>query len=79
MTTTKTLKLTFINGQNKKASLTMPDAAGDLTPEQVRQAMDTIAQANVFNRKGVDLYTQTNSAEYIERTVTSVFDDSAAK
>lgn len=79
MTTTKTLKLTFINGQNKKASLTMPDAASDLKPEEVRQAMDTIVQANVFNRKGVDLYTQTHSAEYIERTVTSVFDDSAAE
>ena len=79
MTTTKTLKLTFINGQNKKASLTMPEAAGDLKPEEVRQAMDTIVQANVFNRKGVDLYTQTHSAEYIERTVTSVFDDSAAE
>lgn len=79
MTTTKTLKLTFINGQNKKASLTMPAAASDLKPEEVRQAMDTIVQANVFNRKGVDLYTQTHSAEYIERTVTSVFDDSAAE
>ena len=79
MTTTKTLKLTFINGQNKKASLTIPDAASDLKPEEVRQAMDTIVQANVFNRKGVDLYNQTHSAEYIERTVTSVFDDSAAE
>ena len=79
MAATKTLKLTFINGENKKTSLSLPDAAENLNEDEVRQAMDEIVQANVFNRKGVDLYTQTHSAEYIERTVTPLFDDSAAK
>lgn len=79
MTTTKTLKLTFMNAQNKKASLLIPDAAEDLNETEVRQAMDEIVQANVFKRKGVDLYTQTHSADYIERTVTPVFDDSGAE
>lgn len=77
MNTTKTLRLIFTNSQNKKTSLTMPDAAEDLGEEEVRQAMDEIASANVFKRKGVDLYTQTNSAEYIERTVTPLFTNSA--
>lgn len=77
MKTTKTLKLTFINSQNKKTSLTMPDAAVDLNEEEVRQAMDEIANANAFKRKGVDLYTQTHSAEYIERTITPLFTNSA--
>lgn len=78
-TTTKTLRLTFLTAENKKASLNMPDAAGDLKEQEVRDAMDNIASANIFNRDGVDLYTKTQSAQYIERTITPVFDDSAAK
>ncbi|WP_297816360.1 DUF2922 domain-containing protein [uncultured Lactobacillus sp.] len=76
MPTTKTLRLTFITSNNKKASISMPDAASDLNEAQVRAAMDKIASANAFERKGVDLYTKAQSAQYIERTTTSVFDDS---
>ena len=49
--TTKTLKLTFLNGKNKKTSVTLGDAVDNLTAEQVRGAMTTIAQANVFEKR----------------------------
>ena len=48
--TTKTLKLTFLNGKKKKTSITLGDAMDNLTAEQVRGAMTTIAQANVFEK-----------------------------
>lgn len=52
-TTTKTLKLTFLNGEKKKNSITLGDAVDDLTEEQVGGAMNTIASANVFEKDGV--------------------------
>ncbi len=45
--TTKTLKLTFLNGKKKKTSVTLEDAVDNLSAEQVCGAMTTIAKANV--------------------------------
>lgn len=73
--TTKTLKLTFLNGKNKKTSVTLGDAVENLTADQVRGAMTTIAQANVFEKDGVAYYATPQSAAYIERTVSDIFND----
>ena len=75
--TTKTLKLTFLNGKNKKTSVTLGDAMDNLTAEQVRGAMTTIAEANVFEKDGVAYYVTPQSAAYIERTVSDIFNDAA--
>ena len=76
--TTKTLKLTFLNGKNKKTSVTLGDAVDNLTAEQVRGAMTTIAQANVFEKDGVKNYVTPQSASYIEPTVSDIFNDGDA-
>ena len=55
--TTKTLKLIFLNGKKKKTSIALGDAMDNLTAEQVRGAMTTIAEANVFEKDGVAYYT----------------------
>lgn len=47
----------------------------NLTTEQVRGAMTTIAQANVFEKDGVAYYSTPQSAAYIERTVSDIFND----
>lgn len=73
--TTKTLKLTFLNGKNKKTSVTLGDAVDNLTAEQVRGAMTIIAEANVFEKDGVAYYVIPQSASYIERTVSDIFND----
>ena len=73
--TTKTLKLTFLNGKKKKTSITLGDAMDNFTAEQVRGAMTTIAEANVFEKDGVAYYTVPQSAAYIERTVSDIFND----
>lgn len=54
------------------------DAVDNLTAEQVRGAMTTIAQANVFEKDGVAYYTTPQSAAYIERTVSDIFNDGDA-
>ena len=76
--TTKTLKLTFLNGKKKKASIALGNAMDNLTAEQVRGAMTTIAEANVFEKDGVAYYTTPQSAAYIERTVSDIFNDGDA-
>ena len=73
--TTKTLKLTLLNGKNKKTSVTLGDAVDNLTAEQVRGAMTTIAQANVFEKDGVAYYVTPQSTAYIECTVSDIFND----
>ena len=54
------------------------DAVDNLTAEQVRGAMTTIAEANVFEKDGVAYYTTPQSAAYIERTVSDIFNDGDA-
>ena len=76
---TKTLKLTFLNGEKKKDSITLADAVDNLTEDQVRGAMKTIASANVFEKDGVAYYKTPVSASYVEHTVTDVFNDNAKK
>lgn len=73
--TTKTLKLTFLNGKNEKTGVTLGDAMDNLTAKQVRSAMTTIAEANVFEKDGVAYYVTPQSASYIERTVSDIFND----
>ena len=75
--TTKTLKLTFLDGKNKKTSVTLRDAMDNLTAEQVRGAMTTIAKANVFEKDDVAYYVTPQSASYIERTVSDADTDKA--
>ncbi|GFZ26919.1 DUF2922 domain-containing protein [Lactobacillus corticis] len=75
--TTKTLKLIFVNGAGKKSSLSLANARPDLDKASVMKAMDTIAQANIFAKDGVDTYQIVDSAQYIERTVTPIFDSEA--
>lgn len=73
MATTKTLRLTFKNAKDKKVNLSLAEAAEDLTAEEVKNAM---CEANIFAKEEVDQYQVPLSAQYVERTTTSVFDDS---
>ena len=79
VTRTKTLQLVFLNGKAKKVNLTVQNAADDLDSETVKTAMTTITQADAFAKEGVDLYQVPQSASYVERVVTNLFDNSAAE
>lgn len=77
-TTTKTLRLSFQNGEGKSTAITLSNAMENLSSEQVKGAMTKISESNVFEKDGVPMYVQPVAANYIERTVTPVFDDSKA-
>lgn len=77
--TTTTLRLSFKNEENKTKSISLTNAAVNLSEKEIRDVMDEIAAADVFQKDGVDLYKIPCGAEYIERTVNVVFDDTANK
>lgn len=64
--------------RTRRQVLRWGDAVDNLTAEQVRGAMTTIAQANVFEKDGVKNYVTPQSAAYIERTVSDIFNDGDA-
>ena len=76
-TKTKTLQLVFLNGAGKNVNLSLANAAANLTGAEVKTAMTTIANADAFEQEGVSLYQTPQSAAYVERTVTSLFDNTA--
>lgn len=63
--------------KRRRTVLRWGDAIDNLTEEQVRQAMNTIASANVFEKDGVAYYETPQSASYVERTVSDIFNDGA--
>ena len=75
--TTKVLRLTFKDAEGKKKALTLSNAKDGLSEEQVRGAMTKISQAGLFEKEGVAIYDSIQSAAYIERNTTSIFDDAA--
>lgn len=64
MTTTKTLKLTFKNTKNKKVNLSLPDAAENLTEDEIKAAMNEMCEANLFVKEEVDQYQAPLSAQF---------------
>lgn len=63
--------------KRRRTVLRWGDALDNLTEEQVRGAMNTIASANVFEKDGVAYYETPQSASYVERTVSDIFNDGA--
>lgn len=61
--------------RTRRQVLRWGDAVDNLTAEQVRGAMTIIAEANVFEKDGVAYYVIPQSASYIERTVSDIFND----
>ena len=76
-TTTKSLRLNFKNAKDESTSITLANALENLPADKVKDAMQKIAGANVFKKDGTVLYVTPVSANYIERTVTPVFEDEA--
>ena len=69
---TNTLRLTFKNSEGKKTNLTITNPA-QLDETAIKAEMGSIAQADIFEKEGVILYQEPQSASYVERTVNTVF------
>lgn len=69
----KKLYLTFLNEEGKKHNLIPKVAAEDLTEEEVRQAMEQIRGLDIFDKDGIKLYQDIDSAKYVETIESPLF------
>lgn len=77
--TSKTLKLIFKNDHHKVSTLSLPYASVNLPEAEVKEVMDTIAKENIFAKEGVGLYTEPQAAQYVERTINTIFTTTKSK
>lgn len=69
----KQLQMTFKNSEGKKINLTLSNLKQDLDAVTVKGAMQTIVDSKLFVKEDVSLYAELVGANYVERTVTSLF------
>ncbi len=71
----KKLRMTFLNGEGKKHSLDPIIAATNLEAPTVRTAMEGLRDLALFEKDGIQLYAEVQSAKYIETIETPLFED----
>ncbi len=67
----KSLVMTFLNEEGKRASITLPGIKESITEQEVSTVMDTIIVGNVFSTSGGDLKSK-HSAQITERNITDL-------
>ncbi|WP_122645507.1 DUF2922 domain-containing protein [Enterococcus mediterraneensis] len=69
----KKLHMTFLNEEGKKHKLIPRFADENLSAIQVQTAMNELTQLPLFEKAGVALFTQVDSAKYVEVIETELF------
>ncbi|OFI06497.1 hypothetical protein CLOACE_09970 [Clostridium acetireducens DSM 10703] len=67
----KSLVMSFLNEDGKKSNVTINNAKGDVTSEEVKAAMNLIIEKNLFNSKGGDLVSS-KEAYILDRVKTEI-------
>ncbi|MHC5374534.1 DUF2922 domain-containing protein [Enterococcus sp. LJL120] len=68
------LHLQFKNADGSRKTIIIKLCHQNLSPESVRQAMEDLIALKLFERNGVQLYTEIVGAKYVETRVTKIFD-----
>ena len=71
MLTLYTLVMTFKNEAGKNSNITLKNVKSNITPEEVKTAMTTIIDSNIFLTPLGDIIS-THSAELIGQTTTGI-------
>lgn len=69
----KKLHMRFLNADGVKHTFIPKLAAENLTAEEVRKAMEDITQLGLFEKNGVALFSEVESARYVETIETPLF------
>lgn len=75
----KQLQMKYHTSAGKSKTLSVNYVDQNLTGEQVKKAMGTIAASKIFIKDAVFLYDVPVSAKCVERTETPLFDDEAGE
>ena len=68
----KSLVLTFIKADGKKASMTLSDPKTDLTADTVKTMMEKMAASTVF-KSGDAIFTKAHMAQLVTRDVAALY------
>ena len=68
----KSLVLTFIKADGKKASMTLSDPKTDLTANTVKDMMEKMAASTVF-KSGDAIFTKAHMAQLVTREVADLY------
>ncbi|WP_265456879.1 DUF2922 domain-containing protein [Enterococcus sp. HY326] len=68
------LHLQFKNADGSRKTIIIKLCHQNLSPESVRQAMEDLIALKLFERNGIQLYTEIVGAKYVETRVTKIFD-----
>ena len=69
----KTLKLTFRSGSHSTRTMQLKYVAEELDEATIKQAMQEIGELQLFENKGVQLYVDPVTAEYVDTDEKVVF------
>lgn len=69
----KKLSMTFLNENGDKHKFTPKVAAEDLSAEVVREKMEYLTALGIFEKSGVKLFQEVDSAKYVETIETPLF------
>lgn len=72
----KTLELKFLDAEGKSKTLTIREPKENLDETTIRQSMQSILEQALFAREGIQQYVQIHSARYVDRQISTLFDDS---
>ena len=78
-TTVKELYLGFAGSDGKTKRLVIAHPEDNLDATTTRAAMQKIIDANLFENKGIKLYTDKESANYMTRIKNEIFNDKKKK
>ncbi len=70
MDITKKLIMTFKSSDDKKVSISVDNPREDLTENEIKEAMDTIIEKNIFSPNGASLVSSI-SAKVVETDTTN--------
>ena len=73
--TTTELYLGFKGSDGKSKRLVIAHPEDNLDETTTRSAMKKIADAHLFEKQGIDMFNEQESAKYIQRKETPIFND----
>lgn len=74
MNETNVLELLFKNGENKSKKITIKHPKAELTEAEIIPAMQSLVDANVFSKQGVDQFAEIFNARYVRTEIEDILE-----
>lgn len=69
----KKLSVSFLNDEGKAHTWSMKNPNQEMTGEYVKEKMEALTELELFQRDGIQLFSEVKSAKYVEVIETELF------